>query len=62
MSIAFSGEQPIDHGAAHVLISGLELLFSGLIVHHFGYSSGFVSLACEGLVALVVLALCLLET
>jgi hypothetical protein len=33
-----------------------------LIVHHFGYWAGFVSLAAEGLVALVVLAVFLPET
>ena len=35
---------------------------SGLIVHHFGYSAGFLSLACEGLVALLFLAVFLPET
>ena len=40
----------------------LSPTLSGLIVHHFGYSAGFVSLACEGLGALVVLALFLPET
>jgi MFS family permease len=35
---------------------------SGLIVDHFGYAAGFLSLAGEGLVALVVLAFFLPET
>jgi hypothetical protein len=35
---------------------------SGLIVHHFGQSAGFVSLAGEGLLALVILAVFLPET
>jgi MFS family permease len=34
----------------------------GLIVHHFGYAAGFVSLAGAGLVALLVLAVFLPET
>ena len=42
--------------------ASLSPTLSGLIVHHFGYSTGFVSLACEGLVALVVLAVFLPET
>jgi MFS family permease len=42
--------------------ASLSPTFSGLIVHHFGYSAAFVSLACEGLVALVVLAVFLPET
>ena len=42
--------------------ASLSPTLSGLIVHHFGYSAGFVSLACEGLVALVVLAVFLPET
>jgi MFS family permease len=35
---------------------------SGLVVHYFGYSAGFVSLASEGLLALAILALFLPET
>jgi MFS family permease len=35
---------------------------SGLIVYHFGYSTGFVSLAVEALIALVILAAFLPET
>jgi len=42
--------------------ASLSPTLSGLIVHHFGYWAGFVSLAAEGLVALVVLALLLPET
>src|SRR6516225_8360431 len=42
--------------------ASLSPTLSGLIVHHFGYSAGFLSLACEGLVALVVLAILLPET
>jgi MFS family permease len=42
--------------------ASLSPTLSGLIVHHFGYWSGFVSLASEGLVAFVVLALFLPET
>ena len=42
--------------------ASLSPTLSGLIVHHFGYWSGFVSLAGEGLVAVVVLALFLPET
>jgi hypothetical protein len=42
--------------------ASLSPTLSGLIVHHFGYWVGFVSLAAEGLVALVVLALFLPET
>ena len=42
--------------------ASLSPTLSGLIVHHFGYSTGFVSLACEGLVALIVLAVFLPET
>jgi MFS family permease len=42
--------------------ASLSPTLSGLIVHHFGYSAGFVSLAGEGLVALVVLAMFLPET
>jgi len=40
----------------------LSPTLSGLIVDHFGYAAGFVSLAAEGLVALLVLALFLPET
>jgi MFS family permease len=42
--------------------ASLSPTLSGLIVHHFGYWAGFVSLAAEGLIALVVLALFLPET
>ena len=42
--------------------ASLSPTLSGLIVHHFGYWAGFVSLAAEGLVALVVLAVFLPET
>jgi len=42
--------------------ASLSPTLSGLIVHHFGYQAGFVSLAAEALVALVVLALFLPET
>jgi MFS family permease len=42
--------------------ASLSPTLSGLIVHHFGYWAGFVSLAGEGLVAFVVLALFLPET
>ena len=42
--------------------ASLSPTLSGLIVHHFGYRAGFVSLAAEALVALVVLALFLPET
>jgi hypothetical protein len=42
--------------------ASLSPTLSGLIVHHFGYWAGFVSLAAEGLAALVVLALFLPET
>ena len=42
--------------------ASLSPTLSGLIVHHFGYWVGFVSLAAEGLFALVVLALFLPET
>jgi MFS family permease len=37
-------------------------ILSGLIVHHFGYSTGFVSLAAEALIAFVILAAFLPET
>jgi MFS family permease len=42
--------------------ASLSPTLSGLVVHHFGYRTGFVSLAAEALVALVVLALFLPET
>ena len=42
--------------------ASLSPTLSGLIVHHLGYWAGFVSLAGEGLIALVVLALFLPET
>jgi MFS family permease len=42
--------------------ASLSPTLSGLIVHRFGYSVGFASLAGEGLVALVVLAIFLPET
>ena len=42
--------------------ASLSPTLSGLIVHHFGYWAGFASLAVEGLVAVVVLALFLPET
>jgi MFS family permease len=42
--------------------ASLSPTLSGLIVHHLGYWAGFVSLAAEGLIALVVLALFLPET
>jgi MFS family permease len=42
--------------------ASLSPTLSGLIVHHFGYPAGFVSLAAEALVALVVVALFLPET
>jgi MFS family permease len=40
----------------------LSPTISGLIVHEFGYAAGFVSLAGEGLLAVVVVALFLPET
>jgi MFS family permease len=42
--------------------ASLSPTLSGLIVHHFGYSARFLSLAGEALVALVVLAIFLPET
>jgi MFS family permease len=42
--------------------ASLSPTLSGLIVHHFGYRAGFVSLAAEALVALMVVALFLPET
>jgi len=42
--------------------ASLSPTLSGLIVHYFGYSVGFLSLAAEGLIALAVLALFLPET
>ena len=42
--------------------ASLSPTLSGLIAHRFGHSAGFASLAGEGLVALVVLALFLPET
>src|SRR6516162_1984785 len=40
----------------------LSPTLSGLIVHHFGYTAGFASLAAEGLVAVFVVAAFLPET
>jgi MFS family permease len=40
----------------------LSPTLSGLIVHHFGYTAGFASLAVEGLVAVLVVAAFLPET
>jgi MFS family permease len=40
----------------------LSPTLSGLIVHHFGYAAGFMSLAAGGFIAVVVLALFLPET
>lgn len=42
--------------------ASLSPTLSGLIVHHFGYSTGFVSLAAEAVIALVILAAFLPET
>jgi MFS family permease len=42
--------------------ASLSPTLSGLIVHHFGYWAGFLSLACEGGVALLFLAVFLPET
>jgi MFS family permease len=42
--------------------TSLSTTLSGLIVHHFGHAVGFASIAAEGLVALVVLAVFLPET
>jgi MFS family permease len=42
--------------------TALSTTLSGLIVHHFGHAAGFASLAGEGLVALLVLAVFLPET
>jgi MFS family permease len=42
--------------------AALSPTLSGLIVHRFGYSAGFLSLAAEGVVALVFLAIFLPET
>ena len=42
--------------------ASLSTTLSGLIVYHFGYSTGFVSLAGVGLVAFVILAAFLPET
>ena len=42
--------------------ASLSPTLSGLIVHHFGYPAGFVSLAGEGLIAVLVLAFFLPET
>jgi MFS family permease len=42
--------------------ASLSPTLSGLIVHHFGYSPGFLSLALEGVLAFIVLALFLPET
>jgi MFS family permease len=40
----------------------LSPTLSGLIVHHFGYTAGFASLAVEGLLAVLVVAAFLPET
>jgi MFS family permease len=42
--------------------ASLSPTLSGLIVHHFGYSTGFLSLALEGVLAFIALALFLPET
>jgi hypothetical protein len=42
--------------------ASLSPTLSGLIVHYFGYPAGFASLAGEGLIALLVLAVFLPET
>ena len=42
--------------------ASLSPTLTGLIVDHFGRSAGFLSLAAEGFVALVVLAVLLPET
>jgi hypothetical protein len=42
--------------------ASLSPTLSGLIVHYFGHATGFVSLAGEGLVAPVTLAVFLPET
>jgi MFS family permease len=42
--------------------ASLSTALSGLIVHHFGYSTGFLSLAGTGLVAFVIVAAFLPET
>ena len=42
--------------------ASLSTTLSGLIVHHFGYSTGFLSLAGVGLVAFVIVAAFLPET
>ena len=42
--------------------ASLSPTLSGLIVHHFGYSTGFLSLALVGLLAFIVLALFLPAT
>ena len=42
--------------------ASLSPTLTGLIVDHFGYPAGFVSLAGEGFVALLVLAFFLPET
>jgi MFS family permease len=42
--------------------ASLSPTLSGLIVHHYGYSAGFITLAVEGFVALAVLSVFLPET
>jgi MFS family permease len=49
-------------GTVMGLGASLSPTLSGLIVHHFGHPAGFASLAGEGLVALVTLAIFLPET
>jgi MFS family permease len=42
--------------------ASLSPTLTGLIVHHFGYSVGFMSLAGQGLLALLIVALFMPET
>jgi MFS family permease len=49
-------------GTVMGLGTALSTTLSGLIVHHFGPAAGFASLAAEGLIALLALALFLPET
>jgi len=50
-------------GAAIGVGATLKPTLSGLIVHHIGYSTGFIRLiACEGLATLVIVAVLLPET
>jgi len=49
-------------GTAMGVGATLNPTLSGLIVHHIGYSTGFISLACEGLAALVIVTVLLPET